>query len=112
MSIGEVVGRLGLGGNWIGGRVGIRDTKVLMGIGLCFTVCDITIVELNPPEVKFCVRGLGRNGYEPTFNELTVDIEDLMPVTKKEIVVEKNVEDRHCSWNESCAQNARSTTVF
>ena len=88
MSIGEVVERLGLAGNGIGGRVGIRDTKVLMGTGLCFTVCDITIVELNPPEVKICARGLGQNGYEPTFKEFTVDIEDLIPVA---------VEDRHCS---------------
>ena len=56
MSIGEVVERLGLVGNGIGGRVGVRDPSVLLGTGLCFTVSDITIAELNPPAVKLSVK--------------------------------------------------------
>ena len=59
-----------------------------MGTGRCFTVCDITIVELNPPEVKNPVRGLRPHSYEPTFKEFDYGIEDLIPVASKETVVE------------------------
>ena len=48
MSVGEVVQKLGLAGNGVGGRVGIRDVKLLIGIELFLTVWDITIVELTP----------------------------------------------------------------
>ena len=91
MSIGEVVESLGLVGNGIGGRVGVRDPKVLLGFGLCFTVSDITIVELNPPGAKKSVSGLGPNGYEPTFKKISCGVEDLVAVASKETVVEKNM---------------------
>ena len=52
MSAGEVVQKLGLAGNGVGGRVGIRDVKLLTGIELFLTVWYITIVELTHPQMQ------------------------------------------------------------
>ena len=82
MSAGEVVQKLGLAGNGVGGRVGIRDVKLLTGIEFLWTVSDITIVELNPPDAKTAVRAIGPNGYEPTTKVMTVDVEDLIPAPR------------------------------
>ena len=79
MSAGEVVEKLGLAGNGAGGRVGIRDVNLLEGIDFLWTVTDIIMVELNPPDAKFAVRVIGPNGYEPTTKAMTVDVEDLIP---------------------------------
>ena len=82
MSAGEVVQKLGLAGNGVGGRVGIRDVKLLTGIEFLWTVSDITIVELNPPDAKIAVRVIGPHGYEPTTKVMTVDVEHLIPAPR------------------------------
>ena len=53
--------------------------KLFIGTGLCLTVCDIAIVELNHPAANISVRVIGPTGYEPTTKAMTVDVEDPIP---------------------------------
>ena len=78
MNVYDVVKSLGLTGNGEGGLVHVRNLNRFLGPGTPITVCDVRIVELNPPEATVRVTGICNKGRKKTIHRINVNVDDLI----------------------------------
>ena len=66
----------------MGQLVGVRSASTLFGTGIAFTTTQIKIIEWNPPEVRVAVTGMETMSMKEIVKEITVDIDQLVPLEK------------------------------
>ena len=80
MTVAEICKTLGLTGDGIGQQVGVRSPDVLKGAGLAIAPSRVKIVTWNPPDADIVVESTVPRTGKPVVVQLTVDIEDLVPL--------------------------------
>ena len=79
---GDAARSLGLQGSGVGQLVGVRSSATLLSTGIAFTTTQIKIVQWNPPEVLLAVTGMESTTMTEVVKQITVEIDDLLPLDK------------------------------